>query len=213
MFQHIRDNTSFSRTPSIAMRIHSGNCPIKRRAYLDIPCQNHRICLTRILCASHDLAVEALRRKEYGNARIDRAERLCRLCGTISGAVEEIHHALFCCKGHLGLLTLRIEFFRNMPMVKQDLLPVPTDEDEWNRLIGTWADDVTSAIPLARLAWHVTRLFYEFPIHTPVIPSVSVLPAPPPLPNLDPPPQLILDPNSDYSSEDEPIIPTESGER
>jgi hypothetical protein len=90
-------------------------------------------------------------------------------------------------------------------MVNHDLLPRPSDDDAWNRLIGTWADVVTSAIPLARLAWHVIRLFYEYPIYMPAIPSVSVMPVP--LPHLN------HDPASDYSSEEEITISTASGER
>lgn len=204
MLEYISENTSFARTPSIAIRTLSGIAPLKRRAYLDVPCQNHRICVTRILCASHDFAVEALRRKRLeGNTPIARADRLCRLCGTVTGAIEEIHHALFCCKGNLRLLPLRRDFFRNMLSVDQELLPEDTDSDNWNETISMWADNLTSAIPLARLAWHVSRLFYQFPIITPDISSLSLVIASP----------AFMDPASDYSSEEDTMLATESGGR
>jgi hypothetical protein len=80
-----------------------------------------------------------------------------------------------------------------MPTVNQNLLPDPTDSDAWNGLIGVWADKLALANPLARLAWHVTRLFYEHSIIVPVLASLSVIwPAP-----------INLDPASDYSSEEE----------
>jgi len=203
MMKHIRENTSFSRTPSLATRSLVDTASLKRRAYLDVPCGNHRICLTRILCASHDFAVEALRRKKLtGNTSIARVDRVCKLCGVFSGAVEAVHHALFCCKGNLRLLTLRREFFHNMSCVDRNQLPDDADCDAWNGLIRRWADDLSSAIPLARLAWHVSRLFYEHPI---VIPDISSL-----LPVTSVP--AILDPASDYSSEEEVMITTESGE-
>jgi hypothetical protein len=203
MMEHIRENTSISRTPAIAIRIQSGGAILKRRAYLDIPCQNHRICLTRMLCASHNLAVEALRRvKTPDNTRIERDARLCRLCGSISNAIEDVHHALFCCRGHLRLLSLRNEFFRNMPDVNQNLLPVATDNMAWDHLISSWADELDSAIPLSRLAWHVSRLFYEHAILMPALPPMTVDPV-----------IVDWDPASDYSSEDDDAMPTESVER
>ena len=203
MFDHIRNSTSDARTPSIALRNRSSAVPLKRRAYLEIPCQNHRVCLTRILCASHDLAVESLRRRKLaGNIGIQRENRLCRLCGLISGAVEEVHHALFGCKGHLRLLTLRKDFFGNVPAVNQSLLPDTTDNDAWNRIICEWADNLESAIPLARLAWHVTRLFYDHPILVPDLSSLTI----------EPSSMVIMDPASDYSSEEEVTVPTESVE-
>jgi hypothetical protein len=211
LFDFIRVNTSFSRTPSIAIRTHSCAVPVHSRAYLDIPCQNHRICLTRILCASHNLAVEALRRiRMPGNVSIDRADRLCRLCGIITGVVEAVHHALFCCKGHLRLLSLRREFYRNMPSVNESLLPDNSDDEAWNRIIVVWADVLSSAIPLARLAWHVTRLFYEHQIFVPVIPSLTLTS---PAPILMLPSPINMDPDSDYSSEEEVLLTTESVER
>jgi hypothetical protein len=152
-------------------------------------------------CASHDFAVESLRRKKVGGKAIERNDRLCRLCGTISGAVEEVHHALFCCKGHLRLLSLRIEFFRNLPLVKRSLLPDDGDNDAWNGLIAVWADETASAIPFARLAWHVSRLFYEHPMLIPDIPSLT----------LGIPDPVFFDPASDYSSEEEVVVATGSG--
>jgi hypothetical protein len=100
---------------------------------------------------------------------------------------------MFVCKGHLRLLTLHNEFFHNMPDVNQNLLPEATDNLAWDRLIGIWSDEIFSAIPLARLAWHVSRLFYEHDILMPALPSLSLAPA-----------TIDMDPASDYSSEVEP---------
>jgi hypothetical protein len=111
--------------------------------------------------------------------------------------------ALFCCKADLRLLCLRREFFHNVPDVDQVHLPDSTDCLAWNELFSTWADDLLTAIPLARLAWHVSRLFYEHPI---VIPDISSLSSVTPLP-------VIMDRASDYSSEEEAMSATESGER
>jgi hypothetical protein len=148
------------------------------------------------------LAVEALIRvKTPGNTRIERNARLCRLCGYISNAVEDVHRALFCCKGHLRLLSLRNEFFRNMPDANQNLLPVATDNMAWDHLISSWADELDSAIPLSRLAWHVSRLFYGHAILMPALPPMTVDPV-----------IIDWDPASDYSSEDDAAMPTESVE-
>jgi hypothetical protein len=57
-----------------------------------------------------------------------------------------------------------------MPNVNQNLLPAATDNIAWDQLIGSWADELDSAIPLARLAWHVSRLFYEHAILMPALP-------------------------------------------
>jgi hypothetical protein len=203
MLSYIQDKIPMSRTPSIAIRVRTRST-LKRHAYLDVPSQNHRICLTRILCASHDLAVEALRRRKLdGNKIIERIDRLCRLCGTVTGAVEEVHHALFTCKGHLRLLTLRNEFYKNLPKMNESSLPDDFDNDAWNAIIGAWADDITSAIPLARLAWHVSRLFYDHPIRVPDLPSLSIA-------TIE---TVSLDPASDYSSEEEIDVTAGSGGR
>jgi hypothetical protein len=65
---------------------------------------------------------------------------------------------MFTCKGHLRLLTLRNEIFKNLPLMNESFLLNDFDNDAWNGIIGAWADDIGSAIPLARLTWHVSRL-------------------------------------------------------
>jgi hypothetical protein len=80
----------------------------------------------------------------------------------------------------------------------QDSLPDASENDSWNRLICIWADQLDSAIPLARLAWHVTRLFYEHPVFIPNFTSVP----------LTIPPLEMVDIPSDYSSDEEPAFAT-----
>jgi hypothetical protein len=88
-----------------------------------------------------------------------------------------------------------------MPNVDQNLLPAATDNIAWDQLIGSWADELDSAIPLARLAWHVSRLFYEHAILMPALPPLAVDPV-----------SIDCDPASDYSLEDDASGPTESVE-
>ncbi len=86
--------------------------PLLFRSYLLVRIRDHRVALTRLLTASHTLAVERGRWMTVRNSsvHVPRAFRLCRMC---HDDVEDEIHILFTCS-HSDLEDLRNAFLADV---------------------------------------------------------------------------------------------------
>ncbi|KAF5383271.1 hypothetical protein D9615_004808 [Tricholomella constricta] len=123
----------------------------------------HREALTSIMLSTHMLAVEKLRWVEHGHPRVDRAERLCRLC---RNEVETPEHALLNCTASLELLALRHDFFVELLIALPHLHSAVEQMDSINLLKRLIAQRPTISL-VAKFAYHVLKLFYDVPIYRP----------------------------------------------
>ncbi|KAF5374013.1 hypothetical protein D9615_009920 [Tricholomella constricta] len=125
----------------------------------------HREALTSIMLSTHMLAVEKLRWVEHGHPRVNRAERLCRLCRT---EVETPEHALLDCTASHELLALRHVFFVELELhPTTPLLHSAIEQmDSINLLKRLIAQRPTISL-VAKYAYQVLKLFYDVPIYRP----------------------------------------------
>ncbi|KAF5378200.1 hypothetical protein D9615_007560 [Tricholomella constricta] len=123
----------------------------------------HREAITSIMLSTHMLAVEKLRWVEHGHPRVDRAERLCRLC---LAEVETPEHALLDCAASHELLTLRNDFFVELLSSIPHLHSALEQMDSTSLLKRLIAQRPTISL-VAKYAYQVLKLFYDIPIYRP----------------------------------------------
>ncbi|KAF6742637.1 hypothetical protein DFP72DRAFT_822055 [Ephemerocybe angulata] len=140
---------------------------IKFRHYLSVPSLKHRVALTKLLTASHELAVERLKwaRTPTGE-RVDlpRDRRLCRFCHLHAESPE---HALLECKGNLDLVQLRHIFWQKMRL---ELPQLPLETSGLASLVDglKWIIANRPTIRLvAKFAYQVLSLYSLAPIYIP----------------------------------------------
>ncbi|KAF5378897.1 hypothetical protein D9615_006858 [Tricholomella constricta] len=139
------------------------------RHYLSlVKTRAHREAITSVMLSTHMLAVEKLRWVEHGHPRVNREERLCRLC---RASVETPEHALLDCTASPELLALRhnflLQFLADIPHL-QSAVEQMTSTDLLKRLI---AQRPTISL-VAKFAYQVLKLYYDIPIYR-APPSVS----------------------------------------
>lgn len=154
-----------TRVPLLHGRLPDGVQPtlatvVKLRSYLvDISVGDHRLALTRLLCAGHCLAIEEMRHKRRRKEPIPRDQRLCRFCQV---EVEDEPHALLYCERIPLPLKIRRELFLRRAREK-----VP--EEDWDEgphldrfeAVRRFLKHPVILQPFAAYVYHVLKTFGE----------------------------------------------------
>jgi len=130
------------------------------RKYLEIDDNEHRKALTRLILSDHKLAIERLR---WCTPSIPREDRLCRFC---TSKPETPEHVLLECTAQNDICALRNIFTETLRTLDAGLGGLVENETPTNLLKHLIPRSDISHL-LGKLAFDITRIYYDHPIYEP----------------------------------------------